>query len=267
MNFSNFIFMSIKKCFLLVISISTFCGMSAKNAGDVSATVKDIQTKEPIAFASVELLNAKDSLLSGCITDSKGYFELAPPTNTSKIRIRFMGYKNKEMAFRDRDLNVVFMEEEARQLNEVNIKGSARQNKIDRDVYTITKSMRDGTTSSQELLGKLSGVHYNVYDKSISVNGSTNVLILVDGIEKDQQFAKNLQPERIERVEIIKDPVGKYATDGYTAVINIVMKKDYTGIDASISNTAFFDLAGKNGNDRLAQDYGNQLMNIQMGVI
>ncbi len=253
--------MSFKKYFLLVISISTFLGISAKNAGDVSAIVKDIQTKEPIAFASVELLNAKDSLLSGCITDSKGYFELAPPAQTSKIRIRFMGYKNMEMAFKDKDLKVVYMEEEARQLNEVNINGSARQNKIDRDVYTVTKSMRDGTTSSQELLGKLSGVHYNVYNKSISVNGSTNVLILVDGIEKDQQFAKNLQPERIERVEIIKDPVGKYATDGYTAVINIVMKKDYTGIDASINNTAFFDIAGKNGDDRFAQDYGNVNIN------
>ncbi len=253
--------MSIKKCFMLVISLTTFLGISAKNAGDVSATLKDSKTKEPIAYASVELLNSKDSLLTGCITDSKGYFELAPPATTSKIRIRFMGYKNMEMAFNDRDLNVVYMEEEARQLNEVNIKGSARQNKIDRDVYTITKSMRDGTTSSQELLGKLNGVHYNVYDKSISVNGSTNVLILVDGIEKDQQFAKNLQPERIERVEVIKDPVGKYATDGYSAVINIVLKKDYSGIDASISNTVFFDIIGMNGDDFLAQNYANLNVN------
>ncbi len=241
---------------LLFLTFFTFTA-SAKNAGDVSATVKDIKTKEPIAFASVELLNVKDSLLIGCITDSRGYFELTPPVNTSKIRIRFVGYKNLEMPLKEKELNDVFMEEDARQLNELNVTGSARTNKIDRDVYTITKTLRTGTTSSQELLGKLNGVNFNVYDKSISVNGSTNVLILVDGIEKDQQYAKNLQPDRVDRVEIIKDPIGKYATDGYSAVINIILKKDFTGIDVSVSNTAFFDFVGTNEKNILIQDYGN----------
>ncbi len=233
-----------KTYYLFISLLFLSIGVSAKNAGDVSATLKDSKTKEPIAFASVELLSAKDSLLTGCITDSKGYFEIAPPANTSKIRFRFVGYKNTELVIKDKDLHVIYLEEEARLLNEVNVTGSSRTNKIDRDVFTITKELRAGTISSQELLGRLSGVHYNVYDKSISVNGSTNVLILVDGIEKDQQFAKNLQPERIERVEVIKDPVGKYATDGFSAVINIVLKKDYSGIDATISNTVFFDVVG-----------------------
>jgi hypothetical protein len=245
-----------------VLTMLLFCSVAfaAKNPADISATVKDSQTKQAIEFATVELLSTKDSLLAGCITDSKGYFEIAPPLQTAKLRIRYMGYKTLDVPFKDRDLGTLLLEEDARQLKEVSVKGSAHQNKIDRDVYNVTKELRAGTTSSQELLGKLNGVNYNRYDKSISVNGSTKVLILIDGVEKNQQLAKTLPPERIERVEVIKDPVGKYATDGYSAVINIVLKKDFSGVDAYISNTAFFDLAGTNGSDKFVQDFGN--MNI-----
>jgi hypothetical protein len=247
-----------KRLFLSVFAlISCTFIFAAKNAADISATVKDSQTKAPIEFATVELLSAKDSLLLGCITDSKGYFEVTPPQKTTKIRIRFMGYKSYEVAFKDRDLGTILMEEDAKQLDEVSVKGNARQNKIDRDVFTITKELRAGTASSSELLGKLNGVNFNRYDKSISVDGKTNVLILIDGVEKDQQMAKNLSPDRIERIEIIKDPVGKYATDGYSAVINIVLKKDYSGVDFFISNTAFFDVVNTNGKFPFAQDYGN----------
>jgi Outer membrane receptor for ferrienterochelin and colicins len=242
---------------LLVLITICVTSVSAKSAADISATVKDCQTRQPIEFATVELLSVQDSLLIGCITDSKGYFEITPPTKTGKIRIRYLGYKNLEMAFKDRDLGTLLMEEDSKQLNEVAVKGSARQNKIDRDVFTITKELKAGTATSQELLGKLNGVNYNRYDKSISVNGSAKVLILIDGVEKDQQMAKTLSPDRIERVEVIKDPVGKYATDGYTAVINIVLKKDYSGVDFYVGNTSFFDWTGSNGSQWFAQDYGN----------
>ena len=188
-----------KRLFLSAFALLSSCMFlfSAKSAADISATVKDRQTKQPIEFATVELLSAKDSLLLGCITDSKGYFEITPPQKTSKIRIRFMGYKSYEVAFKDRDMGTVLMDEDAKELKEVSVKGNARQNKIDRDVFTITKELRAGTSSSSELLGKLNGVNFNRYDKSISVDGKTNVLILVDGVEKDQTMAKNLAPERI----------------------------------------------------------------------
>jgi hypothetical protein len=248
-----------KRLFLSVFALLSSCMFlfAAKSAADISATVKDRQTKQPIEFATVELLSAKDSLLLGCITDSKGYFEITPPQKTAKIRIRFMGYKSYEIAFKDRDMGTVLMDEDAKELKEISVKGNARQNKIDRDVFTITKDLRAGTSSSSELLGKLNGVNFNRYDKSISVDGKTNVLILVDGVEKDQTMAKNLAPERIERIEVIKDPVGKYATDGYSAVINIILKKDYSGVDFFIGNTAFFDVVNSNGKFPFAQDYGN----------
>ena len=244
----------------LILVFATLSAVAEKDY-DITAVVKDSQTKEPIAFATVELLSAKDSLLTGAITDSKGQFYLSNKPQASKVRIRFIGYKTLEAQLKNQNLGTLLLEEDSKQLEEVAIKGSARTNKIDRDVYAVTKELRAGTTSSQEMLGKLNGVNYNLYDKSISVNGSTKVLLLVDGVEKDQAMAKNIAPDRIERIEVIKDPVGLYATEGYSAVINIIQKKDYSGIDAYITNSTFFDFFGTNNDEIFTQDYGNANIN------
>ena len=210
---------------LFVLTLNVF-STYAKSADDISATIKDSKTRQPLEFATVELLNEKDSTLVGCMADSKGYFQVTAPAKVAKLRIRYMGYKTFDAPVKEYDLGILLMEEEASNLGEVTIKGKGKTNKIDRDIYYVTKEFRAGTVTSQELLGKLNGVNYNRYDRSITVNGSTKVLILVDGIEKDQDMVKNLPSDRIERVEVIKDPVGKYAADGYTAVINILLKKE-----------------------------------------
>lgn len=241
--------------FILILTCTSL--FATQNQRVLSAIVKDNQTKAPIEYATVELLTKNDSLLKGCITDSTGYFAIPTPHRTTKIRIRFMGYQTMEIPIKEHDLGVIWMVEDAKSLQEVSIKGNARQNKIDRDVFTITKEMRLGTSTSTELLDKLQGVQFNRYDKTISVNGKTNVLILINGIEKDQNLAKNLSPDRIERIEIIKDPVGKYTADGYSAIINIILKKDDSGIDLLVDNTSFFDLVGTNGKYPFLQDFGN----------
>lgn len=231
--------------------------MPSKSADDVSATIKDNTARQPIEFATVELLNEKDSLLIVCMADSKGHFEITPPAKVSRIRVKFVGYKTYVAPVADNDLGTLLMEPDAQQLDGVIVTASNKTNKVDRDVYYVNKDLRAGTVTSQELLGRLSGVTFNQYDKSITVNGSSKVLILVDGIEKDQDMIKNLPSDRIERVEVIKDPVGKYATDGYTSVINIILKKDYAGIDVFVTNTTFLDFVGSNGGDIFTQNMGN----------
>lgn len=230
---------------------------SAKGANEVSATVKDNRSKEPVEFASVDLLTANDSTLTTCITDSKGYFQLNPPEKATKARIRYLGYKTLETPINDGDLGTLYMEEDPKYLKEFVVTGKSKLNNIDGDVYIVTKELRSGAVSTQELIGKLNGVSYNRYDNSIAVNGSTKVLILIDGIEKDQDMVKNYPSDRIERIEVIKDPVGKYATDGYTAVINVILKKDYSGIDAFLNSITFLDFAGSNGGDIFVQELGN----------
>ena len=221
---------------LLFVAIALF----AAEAPDVSVTVKDSKTKEAIGYATIELLTVQDSVLTGGITNDKGFLSLPCNVDSAKIRIQYLGYKTYQATVANKNIGTVLMEEDAQLLKEVTVTGSARTTKVDRDVYVISKEMKAGTSLSRELLGKLNGVFYNPLDQSLSVNGNQNILILINGIEKSQDMAKTMSPDRIDRVEIIKDPVGKYAADGYKTVINIITKKDYAGIDAN----AYFNSAG-----------------------
>jgi len=225
----------------LMLSLCATTTLFAEPAPDVSVTVKDSKTKEAIGYATVELLTVQDSVITGGMTNEKGSLTLPCTTDSAKIRIQYLGYKTYETTVANKNLGTVLLEEDAQLLKEVTVTGNARTVKVDRDVYVITKEMKEGTALSRELLGKLNGVIYNPIDQSIMVNGSSNILILIDGIEKDQNMARTLSPDRIDRVEVIKDPVGKYSADGYKAVINIITKKDYSGIDVTAYTNPLFN--------------------------
>jgi hypothetical protein len=228
-----------------------FCAtnlFAAELLPNVSVTVKDSLTLEPIEFATVVLLTPNDSILISGITNEKGFISLPSEAANCKIRISFIGYKDYQAPVTARDLGVILMVHDATQLSEVSVTAATRIAKIDRDVYVITKEMRAGTSTSRELMGKLKGVVYNYYDQSIMINGSKDVLILIDGIEKDQQMASTLSPDRIDRIEVIKEPVGKYAADGYKAVVNIITKKDFSGFDITASFNSMFNFIDRHGN-------------------
>ena len=232
---------TLNKIILLIPFLFAASNLFAETAPDVSVTVKDSKTKEAIGYATVELLTVQDSVITGGMTDAKGYLTLPCTIDSCKMRIQFLGYKTYEATVANRNLGTILLENDEQILNEVTVTGSARTTKVDRDVFVISNELRSGTATARELLGKLNGVVYNPYDQSIMVNGSTNILILIDGIEKDQQMAKTLSPDRIDRVEVIKDPVGKYSADGYKAVINIITKKDFSGIDVTANFNPMFN--------------------------
>jgi len=228
------------KVFILILFVATMATNAV--AEIISVTVKDSKTKEAVEYATVELINEKDSVIAGGITDAKGYIDLPGTVNTGKIRIQFLGYKTYVTPVTNKNLGTVFLEEDEKELAEVTVVGQARTTKIDRDVTVITKELKAGTATSRELLGRLKGMVYNPYDQSLSYNGNSNILILMDGIEKDQNMAKTLSPDRIDRVEVIKDPIGKYAADGYKTVINIITKKDFSGSRCFFDNDYLYNI-------------------------
>lgn len=100
------------------------------------------------------------------------------------------------------------------------------------DTYILTKKMIDNSHDTGELLGMLDGMHYNPLSTSLMYLGSSNVIILVDSVQKDQGYLKRLNPKRFSKVCVINQPTGKYA--GYDAVINLVTKKTYKGYDGVV---------------------------------
>lgn len=211
----------------------------------LTGQIKDSQTKSILEFCTISLYNAKDSMITGTVTDSKGYFEISAQKGTYKLVLSYIGYKTDTSevftAYQDRFVGVFKLESDVNFISEISIKESSRETQIDRDIQIVTDKMKEGTSNTKEVLDKINGVDYDRYNNSIKVDNDSKVIILVDGIEKDQEYVKNLAPERLKKVEVIRDPGGRYALEGYSAVINIILKKDYVGTEIFLSDRAMID--------------------------
>ena len=254
-----------KKITSFIILLILYSAVTASNQDFyINGIIKDKVTKKIIPFVTVILKNNKDSICSTIISDSKGEFNISTKKGRFKIIFKYIGYKTLETDVNVSHANIflgtVFMTPNVEELDAVTITANTYENKIDRDVYTITKNLKAGTASAAELLGKLREVDYDYFDNSIRVNNKTKVLLLIDGLKKSQKYIKNISPDRITRIEVIKDPGGKYTAEGYDAVINLILKKNYTGFEAFTSDRNVTNLSGANGNNPLI--YSNIYSNL-----
>lgn len=217
----------------------------AQNKVKISGQVKDVQTKNALEFCSVSVLNAQDSLVAGTITDQKGFFSVPVVPGVYKTVLSFIGYKNDTTPLTPVTANVflgVFkLEPDVEVLKEFTVVTKSSDNLIDRDVQIVTDKMKAGASNTRDVLDKLPGVDYDRYSNAVKVDNDARVIILVDGMEKDQDYIKNLSPDRLKKIEVIRDPGGRYALEGYSAVINVILKKNYQGVELLLNNESMAD--------------------------
>jgi len=235
---------NLKKVFLLLLF---FIGLFsfAQQEVFVSGQVIDSDTKENLGYCSISFFNRKEELVKGAITNDKGYFELSLNRGKYKIIIDFMGYQKleKEVIINKNNqfLGTSKLIFDDKTLDEVTIKANTKSFKVDKNVYSVTKKMKIAAANTNDVLDKISGVTLDRYTNSIKVDGESNVKFLVNGIAKDSEYIQNLNPNRLKKVEIVKGPSGKYGLEGYAAVINIILKQNYKGMELSLFNQAIID--------------------------
>ncbi len=102
---------------------------------------------------------------------------------------------------------------------------------LDKKVYNIGKDLSNLGGSASDLLANLPSVEVDV-DGNVSLRGSENVQILVDGKPSGlvglsgTGGLQQLQGNLIERVEIVTNPSARYDAEGGAGIINIILKKD-----------------------------------------
>lgn len=216
----------------------------------VSGRVLDSLRGKPLESCAVGFYNSKNQLVSGSVTDQKGYFELTVAPGQYQMVLEYIGYEKKKIPVIVRQnnqfLGTFLLSVSATELSEVKIKAKAASFKIDKEVFVVTKKMKISAANAWDVLDHVQGVSYDRYNNSIKVDGRTNVKILVNGLEKNMQYIQNLNPDRIKKIEIIRDPGGRYGLEGYAAVINIILKQNYTGTDLSLLTMNAMDPDTKN---------------------
>ncbi len=223
--------------FFLISSISLLNSQSI-----LSGKVNGEHSKDALGYSTISIYNMKDSLITGGITDDNGFFEIPLNPDSYNLICSYIGYtSDTSMVVMGRDdifLGNINMKLNQTQLDEIIVTGSTSSSVIDKEIQLVTATMRNGTTNSSEVLERIKGLSYDRYNQSIKVDGDNNIIMLVNGLEKNNDYIKNLAPDRMKEIEIIRNPSGRYALDGYTAIINIILKNDYRGVEFYIENTA-----------------------------
>lgn len=213
-----------------------------------TGTVSDRETGEPLTFATVSLLNANNHSLITGIVNEKGIFKLPVSESPQKIRISFLGYETitDDISPFGTNLGKFLLKTITIPLAETIVTADEVRHKIDRNSYLITSDMCRDAVNTEDLLHKIPGLYFDKVANTLSVNGSKKILLLVDGIQQSQDYIKQLSPGRIQAVEVINGPSGRFVSDDYTAIINLILNKDYRGYEIYSSNFSAISLSGLN---------------------
>ncbi len=220
--------------------------VNAQEPVEVSGQVKDDQTNENLPYCKVVALNENDSIVRGGITDENGFFRLPLNPGQYTVIISAYGFENDTVKTgpfqRDNFLGVFKLESSVLDMDEVKVEASSRIDMLEKDVQIITDEQRAGATAAKNVLDKIAGISYDEYSGTLKVDNDPNIMILVNGVEKSQEYVQNLDPDRLIRVETIRDPGGRYGLEGYTAIVNVILKRDYHGSELYIEQMQLVDI-------------------------
>ena len=185
---------------------------------------------------------------NGVISDVSGNYSLSVAENAT-LTVSFVGYETMEVTVNGRSVVDVQLSEDIESLEEVVVVGYGTQNK--RDVTGSVSSVsskelvdRPVVNMGQALQNKVSGVQvirqgagYPGSNPIIrirgtnSINSNSDPLFVVDGIIGVSNALKNINPQDIQSIDILKDASATaiYGTRGANGVVIITTKKGEVG--------------------------------------
>lgn len=215
-------------------------------------TVLDSISAEPIAYASLRLLHARDdSVTAGALTDEKGAFTLEGiPPGRYHLELDFIGYRKKligPIALSSQEpqhsLGRIGLAPTFYQLNDVQItdRQDLMLNNIDRKTYNVEKNLIAEGGAATDILKTIPSVEVDI-DGNLSLRGSGNVTVLIDGKPSALTGAgrsailQQIPASSIKSIEVITNPSARYDPDGMSGIINIITKKNKAaGLNGNLS--------------------------------
>ena len=225
----------------------------------LSGTVRDIETREPLAFASLLLLPSS----RGTTTDEQGNFVLSLPeadVSSARLVVSFIGYETDTVRIGQRQSRyTILMKPELNALKEiVVVSGTMKEvtkmnSPIPVEVYSPALFLKNPTPSIFESLTMVNGVqpqlNCNVCNTGdIHINGMEGpyTMVLLDGMPIVSSLATvyglaGIPNSLVKRIEIVKGPASTlYGSEAVGGLVNIITKDPQTSplFHADISATS-----------------------------
>ena len=223
----------------ILFFLITLSGFGYLYAGSITGKVVDSVTKEPIEFANIILYSESDTAqITGIVTNSEGIFELLNiGTGSYYIDIQFVGYEKKRMDYVTLssgnikiNLGEISIQSTAINLGDVVVEGqqSPITYQTDKKVIDVDQMPTVISGTAADVLENVPSVTVDI-DGNVSLRGSTNFIVLVDGrpsVIDAQDILQQIPASTIDNIEIITNPSAKYRAEGTSGIINIILKKN-----------------------------------------
>ena len=262
----------------IIFFLLCLCAYTGWAQGTVKGKILDRQKSEPLGFVNIKVTEqSSDKFVGGGITDAGGNFNVSGLKDGKyTLTLTFMGYKDVTRQFeitptkRDVQFKLLYMAEDAKQLNEVTVTGQRATMKleVDRKSFDVGQLISNAGQAASDVLDNVPSIEVD-NDGNVSLRGNSSVEVWINGkasgltSDNRAQILQQLPAESIERIEVIDNPSAKFSAEGSAGIINIVLKKDrkagyYGSVQAGGdtrggANTSF----NVNYNSRLIDSYIN----------
>ncbi|WP_026631184.1 SusC/RagA family TonB-linked outer membrane protein [Dyadobacter alkalitolerans] len=227
-------------CYLLcsVAVLLVLPGNAQAADRQITGTVVSAEDKNPLPGVTIIV---KGNNTIGTATDAEGKFKMTVPEEATLI-LSYIGYTSQEVAVGTQNDFNIEMASDQKQLSEVVVIGYGTQKKGDITSSVASIKREDfikGTVrdAAQLIQGKVAGLRITTPSGSPtsntqinlrginSINGTSNPLILIDGIPGG---LNTVAPEDIESVDVLKDgsAAAIYGTRATGGVILITTRKN-----------------------------------------
>lgn len=214
---------------------------SAYADGNITGSVFNKNTSEPIDFATIVLLNPETGkpLPIGTMTDENGRFVLSDVgAGRYLMRVSIIGNvpQEREVTVSDTDINVGSIElaEDTKLLQEVVVTGQKSQMSVNTEhrVFNVSSNIASTGASTDELLTSVPSVNVSS-DGEISLRGNSDVMVWINGKEMSMNadnralFLRQIPAETVESIEVMTNPSSRHSTEGTAGIINIRLKENH----------------------------------------
>jgi hypothetical protein len=225
------IIFSIPGIFLFILS-----NVNSAVAQQSNVTLKIVNAKkESLPFASINIKSVNDSmLLYNEVSDSTGAAILSIPHGQYVVSISSINHLPFQKGITVKSEHHVFTfvaENVSKTLKEVTVTASKPVMRQEDDKTIVDpENLATSSTNAYEILEKTPGLFVD-QDGNVYINSTTPAAIYINGREQKMSAAdvatmlKNLPPNSIASIEILRTPSAKYDASGSGGIVNIVLKK------------------------------------------
>ena len=198
----------------------------------VTGRVVDEKSNQPVSYASIALFETAGSKpVTGALSDMDGQFICGPvPVGSYRVVASFLGYRSTTKSIQvtqnsNADAGIMQLQDSVIALGDAIVVGekAKAKNEGNKTTFFVSQKMIDASGTGIDILKLIPGLQVDLM-QNIYVEGSRDIVIYIDGKERDRNYVSQLSPEQIDKIEIISVPTANY--DGnISKALNIILKK------------------------------------------